>query len=147
MFSWLSGVMADTKRSTRNRGLSCQLRNAQNHSNTRRKIPARIGFLQKEFSEKRRKLEAEISIEGNLRRNRYSKMQGKQPNTSKVPNGGSEENIGGKVRTEIASESARQTLTQNWRQLPAQVVHCAPMGPKKFSASNYRRNLASRPGK
>ena len=39
---------------------------------------------------------------------------------------------GVKIRTEIASESARQTLTQNWRQLPAQVAHCAPMGRNHF---------------
>ena len=34
---------------------------------------------------------------------------------------------GVKIRTEIASESARQTLAQNWRKLPARVAHCAPM--------------------
>ena len=47
---------------------------------------------------------------------------------------------GGKIRTEIASESARQTLTQNWRKLPAQVAHCAPMGPKLWPAADSRQN-------
>ena len=54
---------------------------------------------------------------------------------------------GVKVQTEVASEPARQTLTQNWRQLSAQVAHCAPMGPKFSPAANSRRNSASRPEK
>ena len=55
MFSWLSSVMADTKRTTKNRGLSCQQRNAQHHSNTRRKNPARVRFsAERVFREKKK---------------------------------------------------------------------------------------------
>ena len=52
-----------------------------------------------------------------------------------------------KVRTGIASESARQTFAQNWRQLPARVAHCAPMAQKFSPEANSLRNLASRPKK
>ena len=44
VFSWLSSVISVTKRSTKNQGLTCQQRNAQHHSNTRRKNPARVRF-------------------------------------------------------------------------------------------------------
>ena len=148
MFSWLRRGMADTMRSTKNRGLSCQQRNAQHHSNTRRKIPARVRFSAERVFRETEKTRRRI-----LDR-RSPSQKAKQQNAKKPANhlrGYRTEVLGKisgvKVRTEIASESARQTLTQNWRQLPARVAHCAPMGQKFSSAADSRRNLASRPEK
>ena len=148
VFSWLRGGMADTMRSTENRGLSCQQRNAQHHSNTRRKNPARV-----KFSAERVFRETKKTRGRNLDR-RSPSQKAKQQNARKPANhlrGYRTEVLGKisgvKVRTEIASESARQILTQNWRQLPARVAHCAPMWPKFSYAADSRRNLASRPEK
>ena len=148
VFSWLSGDMADTMRTTENRGLSCQQRNAQHHSNTRRKIPARVRFSAERVFRETKKTRGR-----NLDR-RSPSQKAKQQNARKPANhlrGYRTEVLGKisgvKIRTEIASESARQTWTQNWRQLPARVAHCAPMGQKFSSAADSRRNLASRPEK
>ena len=84
-----------TQRELRRTGVLVASRETLNTTaTTRRKILARVSFLPKEFSEKRRKLEAEISIEGLPCRKRYRKMQRKQPTTSK----GRERRFSGKSR-------------------------------------------------
>ena len=129
MFSWLSSVRADTKRTTKNRGLSCQQRNAQHHSNTRRKIPARVRFSAERVFRETEK------TRGRILDRRSPSQKAKQQNARKPANhlrGYRTEVLGKisgvKVRTEIASESARQTWTRNWRQLPARVAQLRPNG-------------------
>ena len=129
VFSWLSCVMADTKRTTKNRGLSCQQRNAQHHSNTRRKIPARVRFSAERVFRETKKTRGR-----NLDR-RSPSQKAKQQNARKPANhlrGYRTEVLGKisgvKVRTEIESESARQTWARNWRQLPARVAQLRPIG-------------------
>ena len=143
VFSWLSGVMADTKRTTKNRGLSCQQRNDQHHSNTRRKIPARLRFsAERVFRETKKTRDRNLD-----RRQREARpplvpvaeqapsQKAKQQNARKPANhlrGYRTEVLGKisgvKVRTEIESESARQTWARNWRQLPARVAQLRPIG-------------------
>ena len=127
MFSWLRGGMADTMRSTENRGLSCQQRNAQHHSNTRRKIPARV-----RFSAERVFRETKKTRSRNLDR-RSPSQKAKQQNARKPANhlrGYRTEVLGKisgvKVRTEIESESARQTWARNWRQFAGTSCAIAP---------------------
>lgn len=129
VFSWLRGGMADTMRSTENRGLSCQQRNAQHHSNTRRKIPARVRFSAERVFRETKKTRGR-----NLDR-RSPSQKAKQQNARKPANhlrGYRTEVLGKisgvKVRTEIESESARQTWARNWRQLPARVAQLRPIG-------------------
>ena len=103
--------MADTMKSTKNGVLVASRETLNTTATTRRKIPARVSFLQKEFSETRKKLEAETSIEDLLCRKRYSKMQRKQHlrgYRTEVQGKIS----GAKVRTKIVFELARRTLTQ-----------------------------------
>ena len=156
VFSWLRGGMADTMKSTKNRGLSCQQRNAQHHSNDTAEDPG-----SSRFSAERIFRETKETRSRNLDR-RSPLQKAIQQNARKTANHirGYRTEVLGKiseleVRTEISFESARQTLTQNWRQFPAQVAHCAPMGhgaeilsrgefSTKFGVETKKINTAAR---
>ena len=138
VFSWLRGGMADTMRSTENRGLSCQQRNAQHHSNTRRKIPARVRFSAERVFRETEKTRRRI-----LDR-RSPSQKAKQQNAKKPANhlqGYRTEVLGKisgvKVRTEIESESARQIARGIWRQLPARVAQLRPIGAEILSRGGF----------
>ena len=148
VFSWLSGVMADTKRTTKNRGLSCQQRNAQHHSNTRRKNPARVRFSAERVFRETEKTRRRI-----LDR-RSPSQKAKQQNAKKPANhlrGYRTEVLGKisgvKVRTEIESESARQIGRGIGANCRHELRNCAPLEHKFSPAADSRRNLASRPEK
>ena len=80
VFSWLSDGMADTKRTTKNRGLSCQQRNAEHHSNTRLKISARVRFpAERVFRETKKTRSRNLDI-------RSSSHKAKQQNARKPAN-------------------------------------------------------------
>ena len=140
--------MADTKRTTKNRGLSCQQRNAQHHSNTRRKIPARVRFSAERVFRETKKTRGR-----NLDR-RSPSQKAKQQNARKPANhlrGYRTEVLGKisgvKVRTEIASESARQTWARNWRQLPARVAQLRPIGAEILSRGGFSTKFGVETGK
>ena len=103
------------KRDQRRTGVLVASRETLNTTaTTRRKIPARTDFLQKGFSEKRKQLDAEFSIEGLLCRKRYSKMQRKQPTTSK----GTERRFLGKSRRpKFGPELFPNQRARLWRKL------------------------------
>ena len=148
VFSWLSGDMADTMRTTENRGLSCQQRNAQHHSNTRRKIPARVRFSAERVFRETEK------TRGRILDRRSPSQKAKQQNARKPANhlrGYRTEVLGKisgvKVRTEIESESARQIARGIGANCRHELRNCAPLEHKFSPAADSRRNLASRPEK
>ena len=126
VFSWLSSVMADTKISAKNRGLSCQQRNAQHHSNTRRKIPARVRFSAERIFRETKKTRGR-----NLDR-RSSSQKAKHQNARKPAN-----HLRG-YRTEVLGKISGVKVRHELR-------NSAPLEHKFSPAADSRRNLASIP--
>ena len=147
VFSWLSSVMADTMRSTENRGLSCQQRNAQHHSNTRRKIPARVRFSAERVFRETKKTRGR-----NLDR-RPPSQKAKQQNARKPAN-----HLQG-YRTEVLRKISgvkfgpKLRPNQSARLLRKIGAHCrhkfriAPRWSNFSSETDSRLNLVSRPEK
>ena len=124
------------------------VRNAQHHSNTRRKIPARV-----RFSAERVFRETKKTRSRNLDR-RSPSQKAKQQNARKPANhlrGYRTEVLGKisgvKVRTEIESESARQNCARNWRQLPARVAQLRPIGAEILSRGGFSTEFGVETGK
>ena len=113
--SWRPTRFRSQKRSTENRGPSCQQTNAQHHSNNTayvRKIPAQVDFLPEEILRETKKLNAGFSIEICFTESDTAKCK----ETTNHLQGYRKEVLrkisAVKSRTKIASESMRQTLAQ-----------------------------------
>ena len=148
MFSWLSSVMADTKRTTKNRGLSCQQRNAQHHSNTRRKIPARVRFSAERVFRETKKTRGRNLDRRSPSQKRNSKMQGNQSTTPE----GTERRFREKSRgLKFGLKLSPNQRVKLGRRIGANCRHelrnCIPLERKFSPAADSRRHSASRPEK